>query len=124
LINVNKIIALLIINCITNKKNFLRIQLLTKILLTTKITKKEKRDNKKTFNTIKIFANNTMFELIFYYSKLIFINSTRIESLNILKTNNFFLYINIYEYEKKLRVFFKKKFCIFEKNINKTKISI
>jgi len=101
LININRIIALLIINCIANRKNFLRIQLLTKISLTTKITKKEKKNNKKILNIIKIFADNTIFELISYYSKLTFINLIRIENLNALKTNNFLLYINTYEHEKK-----------------------
>jgi len=124
LININKTIALLIISCVANKKNFLRIQLLTKILLTTKITKKEKKNNKKILNIIKTFVNNTIFELIFYYLKLTFINSTKIESLNALKANNFLSYINTYKYEKKLRIFLKKKSCILEKNINKTKISI
>jgi len=124
LINVNRIIALLIISCIADRKNFFRIQLLIKISLTTEIIKKEKKNSKKIFNTIKIFADNIIFELISYYSKLIFINSTKIENFNMSKTNNFFLYINTYEYKKKLRIFFKKKFCILEKNIDKTKISI
>jgi len=57
-------------------------QLLTKLSLTTKITKKKKKNNKKTFNIIKIFVNNTLFKLIFYYSKFTFINLTKIKSFN------------------------------------------
>jgi len=124
LININRIIALLIISCIANKKNFLRMQLLTKISLTTKITKKDKKNNKKTLNIIKTFANNIIFELISYYSKFTFINSTKIENLNMLKTNNFLSYINTYKHEKKFRIFLKRKSCILEKNIDKTKTSI
>lgn len=124
LININRIIALLITSCVASKKNFLRMQLLAKISLTIKITKKEKKNNKKTLNIIKTFANNAMFELISHYSKLTFINSTRIESFNASKTNNFLSYVNIYEHEKELWVFLKRKSCILEKNIDKTKTSI
>lgn len=102
--NVEQIIFVLVQTFANARTNYLHLLFLTKKIITTNLTKIEKKKIVKLLNIIKESSNNTIIQIVNKYSLLLFLNS----SLNKLSSNAL-LYVKTYICKKNLRTFLKKE---------------
>jgi len=110
--DVDRIVTIFLQIFVNIRKNYLRLFLLTKTIITSNLVKTDRKEIVKTLNIIRESTDNIIIQIVEKYFLLVFLNFIL---KDFVKTKNLLLYIRFYMHNKNLDIFLKKEFYILKK---------